>query len=102
MNTIAKTKNLSTKSGINQLNVFLKPCNEKNELNYFEDFTGTPKQIINRSIQIIDGLKLVLPKGEFSMKIESPELQKTLYLDSDILFDDDFNKICNVKDFIHL
>lgn len=86
---------------IKRINVYLKPCNEKQELNCFEDFTGTPEEIINRSLEIINGLQNTLPQSVFSMKIESPELEQTLYLDSDMLFDKNFNEIGNVRDFIH-
>lgn len=93
---------LHKKSTKTQIDVFLKPCNEKQELNYLEDFTGTPEQIINRSIQMIDGLHSTFPTGEFSVKIESPNLEQTLYLDSNILFDGDFNEVGDIRDFIQL
>ena len=91
MNKLTKAK---------KINVFLKPCNEKQELNYFEDFAGTPTHIVNRSLEMIDGLKAVFPNGDFSVKIESSDLEQTLYLDSDIIFDKDFNEIASVQDFI--
>lgn len=84
------------------LSVALKPCNEKQELNYFETVVGTPNQIIERSMEIIFGLNKTLKNGDFSVKIESFDLTKTIYLDSENLFDDSFNIIGKVEDFINV
>lgn len=82
--------------------VALKPCNEKQELNYFESFKGTPKQIIERSLEMIFGLNKVLKNGDFSVKIESFDSYRTLYLDAMNLFDEDFNIIGKVEDFMNV
>lgn len=82
-----------------RLSVSLKPCNEKQEINYFESFTGTPKQIIERSVEIVNGLNSILKNGDFSIKIESFDLTKAIYLDSNNLFDEDFNIVGKIQDF---
>lgn len=73
--------------------VYLKPLNEKQELNYFEKFVGTPKQIINRSMEIIHGLQSVLKHGDFSVKVRDISSTQTIYLDSESLFDNNFEVI---------
>ncbi len=85
-----------------KLTVALKPCNEKQEINYFESFNGTPKQIIDRSMEMIFGLNKILKNGDFSVKIESFDLTRILYLDSENLLDENFNIIGNVEDFMNV
>ncbi len=84
------------------IRVALKPCNEKHELNYFETVVGTPTQIIDRSMEIIYGLNKTFKNGDFSVKIESLDLTKTIYLDSENLFDESFNVIGKVEDFMNV
>jgi len=101
MNTKLAIRDKIIKSKQKQICVFIKPCIEKQDLNYHEIFTGTPEQILNRSMEIINGLKEIFKNADFSVKIENTELTQTVYLDSDILFDKDFNEIGNVEDYIH-
>ncbi len=96
-----KTKTLARKAISKPICVFLKPCVEKQDLNYFEQFTGTPEQILNRSMEIIHGLKTIFKNADFSVKIEDTNLTQSLYLDSDILFDENFNEIGSVEDYIY-
>ncbi len=102
MNTKIATREKVTKSKEKEICVFLKPYNEKQDLNYFEKFIGTPKQVVNRSMEIIYGLKAVLKNGDFSVRIENSNLTETLYLDSENLFDSDFNEIGSVEDFLYI
>lgn len=99
MNTKIAIRDKAVKPKRKQICVYLKPCNEKQELNYFENFVGTPKQVVSRSIEIIQGLQEVLRNGDFSVKIENSDSTQTLYLDSENLFDNDFNVIGTVEDF---
>lgn len=98
-------KAIATKQNIQlaepKLQVFLQPCNEKQDLNYIETFVGTPAQIAKRSIQIIEGLSAVLTLGDFSVKIQSANFPQVVYLDNQNLFDADFNTIGNTNDFIN-
>lgn len=84
-----------------QICVYLKPCNEKQDLNYFEKFVGTPKQIINRSLEIINGLKMIFKGADFSIKIENTDLTQMLYLDSETIFDNNFIEFGNVEDYLN-
>lgn len=77
--------------------VFLKPCIEKQEMNLFEKFTGTPFEIFTRSIEIITGLERIFHGKDFSMKIDNIDSTQTIYLDSSFLFDNEFNEIGNIN-----
>lgn len=87
-----------TKSQEKQIQVYLKPCNEKQELNYQETFAGTPKQIIQRSLEIIGGLQNVLACGDFSVKVENQNFSKAIYINSEHIVDDEFNVIEIITD----
>lgn len=100
MTKIAKLQKLA-KLPKSKIQVFLRPCNEKQDLNFVEIFNGTPEQIIARSIEIIDGLTSVLRSNDFSVKIESLDLSQAVYLDKENLFDADFNIIGETADFIN-
>lgn len=100
MNTKLATRKSISKAKERRICVFLKPCVEKQDLNYLEKFVGTPEQILNRSLEIIKGLKATFKNGDFSVKIENTNLIQTLYLDSEILFDSDFNEIGKVEDYL--
>jgi hypothetical protein len=93
---------IAMKSKVKPICVFIKPCVEKQDLNFVETFTGTPKQIISRSIEIIKGLESVFKNADFSVKIEKLDLTQTLYLDSGIFFDNDFNEVANIEDYLSI
>jgi hypothetical protein len=101
MTTAIATKRKLVKLPKSTIEVFLRPCNEKQDLNFVGIFNGTPEQIIARSIQIIDGLTSVLQSNDFSVKIESLNLSQTVYLDKQNLFDSEFNIIGETADFIN-
>lgn len=82
-----------TKSQEKQIQVYLKPCNEKQELNYQEPFEGTPHQIIKRSLEIIGGLQRVLARGDFSVKVENQNFSKAIYINSEHILDDEYNVV---------
>jgi hypothetical protein len=96
--SLAKRKS-AIKSQEKQIVVYLKPCNEKQELNYQETFIGTAKEILERSLEIIHGLNSVLRYGTFSVKIERSDLTQSLYLDSEYLFNNNFDVIGVVDEF---
>lgn len=95
-------KNNIIQNKATHLEVSLMPCIEKQELNYYEIFRGTPRQLIDRSLEIIFGLSKVLKNDNFSVRIQSFDLTKTVYLDSENLFDEDFNIIGKVEDFMNV
>ena len=97
-----KTNFIQSKSKNTKLELSIIPCIEKQELNFCESFKGTPKQLINRSLEIIYGLNKVLKNDDFSIKIQSFDLTKTIYLNSENLFDEDFNIIGKVEDFMNV
>lgn len=101
MTQTVATKQELEKPAVAETTVFLKPFNEKQELNYVETFVGTPDQIISRSIQIIEGLTTVLTLGTFSVKIESSDLSQAVFVDARNLYDLDFNAIGETADFIN-
>jgi len=50
------------------ISVLLQPCNENQELNYIENYKGTPDTIIQHCLEIIAGLQKTLRLGTFSVK----------------------------------
>ncbi|HMS39836.1 MAG TPA: hypothetical protein PKE69_06385 [Pyrinomonadaceae bacterium] len=102
MNSTLATKRTAIKSIGEPICVFIKPCIEKQELNYSETFLGTPEQILNRSREIINGLKAVFRNDDFSVRIVKPDLTQMIVLDSGILFDSDFNEIGKIEDYLYI
>lgn len=100
MKIVSLERNVLMKANGKKICVFLKPCVEKQDLNFVETFTGTPEQIMNRSLKIIEGLRVIFNNTDFSVKIENLDLTQTLYLNSEVLFDDEFNEIGKVEDYL--
>ncbi|HQU83975.1 MAG TPA: hypothetical protein PKY59_12645 [Pyrinomonadaceae bacterium] len=80
------------------LKVWISPCNENQELNYMETFSGTPEAIIRHSLEIIEGLQKVLKLGTFSVKIESSNLTECVYVDAENVYDHEFNIISEISE----
>lgn len=101
MKVASLKRNVLMKAKGKKICVFLKPCVEKQDLNFVEPFVGTPEQILNRSLKIVEGLKAIFNTEDFSVKIETLDLTQTLYLDSEILFDSELNEIGKVEDYLN-
>lgn len=80
-----------------EIEVQIKLCIYKNPMNYGEHFFGTPKQADDRALEMIRSVNKIL-KADFSVEIETYDLKKVVYLDSESLFDNDFSEIGNTKD----
>lgn len=80
--------------------VIITPCNENQSMTYCENFTGTIKEILLRSNKIINGLKILLPKGDFSVKIEDFECKQIRFVHSGFVFDDNGKITGNLSDYI--
>lgn len=93
---------LITQTQEKQIQVYLKPCNEKQELNYQESFTGTTEQIVERSLEIIGGLQSILTNGSFSVKVQNQNLSRAVYIDSEHIFDDEFNVVQIIENSVDL
>lgn len=81
-----------------EIKVYIQPCNENQELNYLETVKGDAQAIIAHSIKMIHGLKAVLTKGTFSVKIESENLKDCIYVDEENIYDQNFEVICPIAD----
>lgn len=68
--------------------VILEPCNEGQEMNYREEFTGTAEQIITRSLSIIRGLESIFSCDSFSVKVVNRRLLKTIQISQDMIVDE--------------
>jgi len=79
------------------ISVLLQPCNENQELNYLENYRGTPGAIIQYCLEMIFGLQKALRFGEFSVKIESSNLIDCIYVDSKFIYDKNFEKISSIS-----
>ncbi|TAH20275.1 MAG: hypothetical protein EAZ08_06500 [Cytophagales bacterium] len=82
------------------LKVYIQPCNEKQELNYVENFEGNIKEILVRSQEILVGLKKLFPKGDFSIKIEDLQCTQLRFVDSENLYDENFNKVISLNQIL--
>ena len=80
--------------------VIITPCNEGHSMTYSENFTGTIREILLRCNEIIKGLKLILPKGDFSIKIEDLKCEQIRFIHSGFVFDDNGEIVGNLSDYI--
>lgn len=81
-----------------KIKVFIQPCNEGQEMNYCERYSGEATEIIAHSIRIIQGLKSLLTNGTFSIKIESENLEECVYVDENFIYDFAFEIIANLNE----
>ncbi|MDQ3062657.1 MAG: hypothetical protein M3R14_07310 [Acidobacteriota bacterium] len=79
------------------ISVLLQPCNENQELNYIENYKGTPDTIIQHCLEIIAGLQKTLRLGTFSVKIESQNFTDCIYVDLENLYDKNFERISSIS-----
>jgi hypothetical protein len=54
------------------------PQNEGQELNYIEEFMGTPRNAKWRAKTIADGLQMILRQGDISVKVEDSKTLKEI------------------------
>jgi hypothetical protein len=80
------------------ISVLIQPCNENQEMNYIARFKGTAETIIVHSLNIIKGLKLTLPDGTFSVKVESPNLEDCIFIDENHVYDQNFEIIADINE----
>jgi hypothetical protein len=80
--------------------VILTPCNESQSMTYCENFVGTIKEILLRSNEIIDGLKVLFPKGDFSIQIEDTKCEQIRFIHLGFVFDDDGKIVGNINDHV--
>jgi hypothetical protein len=81
-----------------QIHAVIQPCNENQELNYSETYKGDAQAVIAYSIKMIRGLKLILSKGTFSVKIESVNLDDCIYVDEQHIYNTDFEVIADINE----
>lgn len=63
------------------------PQNESQDLNYHESFTGEFSELTARLTQMIKNLKIALPRGEFTAKIQSLDCIDEWYFSDGKYFD---------------
>ena len=71
--------------------VYLSPTNEGHEMPYSERVNGTQSEILKRAVQMLDGLKTLLPCGDWKIKIESSNAAECLYVCESFIYDSEFN-----------
>lgn len=97
MNKLERRNQGLARQGSRAIRVYIQPCNENQELNYMENFTGTPAEIVTYSLDMIAGLKKTLKQGTFSVKIESVNFADGIYIDEQNVYDRDFEIIAPVS-----
>ncbi len=80
--------------------ILITPCNEGHSMTYYENFVGTIKEILLRSNEIINGLKILFPKGDFSVQIEDLKCKQIRFVHSGFVFDDNGKIVGSLNDYI--